>query len=677
MTVIPPPPEALPPVILLPIQRTDTGLQMTVRRPIGSPQVSLDLLIRVMDHKGAIHMVRPLTIERDAEETSVVLPVNAEDTSLISRIELTSPSGKPLGAGAVQLMDDRWRQLPVGIVRRSGDSHLPLLSGPWYVERALSESVTTHIGPLGHLLTRRLSTIIVTGGHIPNSVTSTLSRWLEDGGVLIRFADDELAQQNHDAFLPVTLRHGKRTLGGGLSWQPPLPIREFRDNSPLAHLPVPPDVTISAQILAEPGPQTDQRTWAWLQDGTPLITARKTGKGWIIFIHTSANTEWGTLPLSGLFPALLTRLSQLAVSPGNDAVSPDTLLFPWKVLDGRGRVTAPGPHVKPLTASQLASTTKEPTVAPQHPPGWYGTSGQRRTLALAQSTTRLRMTRSYGSDITVQTARSTARPVTLGPALLTAAVVVLLIDGLIMCVMGGAFSALFKIWRRMTAKVHGIHPSFSSSIVLAGTILLSSTITDTAQAATNPLLNDALDSRLAWVATGDQAVDTITESGLKRLTGDLALRTAVEFSSPRRIDPKHDPLEFYPLVYWPITHHTPNLGHETHERIALYLDRGGMIIFDGRHPDNTENLQTFLASLNLPPLQRLPKNHVLTRSFYLLPGLPGRFSTHSTVWIAHSPHGENVSPIIAGNVDWVGAWATDPQGRSLLPMIPPQNHTEK
>lgn len=281
------------------------------------------------------------------------------------------------------------------------------------------------------------------------------------------------------------------------------------------------------------------------------------------------------------------------------------------------------------------------------------------------------MVQSYGPDITVQTDHSAIHHLTLGPALLTAAIILLLADGLIACFMSHSFPAFSKIWRTTTVKSHGTLPCFRSSLILVSVILLSGLIKPSAWAAPSPLLDDALDSRLAWVATGDRAIDTITESGLRRLTGDLALRTAVEFSSPRRIDPKHDPLEFYPLVYWPITRHTPNLDHEIHKRIALYLDKGGMIIFDGRHPDNTAALQTFLASLNLPPLQRLPKNHVLTRSFYLLPGLPGRFSANPTVWIAHSPHSENVSPIIAGSVDWVGAWATDAQGHPLLPMIPP------
>lgn len=671
VTVIPPLPKALPPVILLPLKRAETGIQVTVRRPSGSPQMPLTLLIRAINQNENIQVAHPVTIEHNAEEASTVLPLDADDIPLISRVEVVSSSGRPLGAGAIQLTDDRWRHFPVGIVRQPGNNHLPLLAGTWYVERALSGVVPTHVGPLEHLLTRRLSTLILTGGSIPSDITPALSLWVERGGILIRFANDELSQRGDATLLPVVLRRGKRTLGGGLNWQPPLPIGGFRDNSPLSGLPTPPDVTISAQILAEPGPQTDHRTWAWLQDGTPLVTAARTRKGWTVLVHTSANTEWSTLPLSGLFPALLTRLSHLAVSRTNNSLSSTELLFPWKVLDGEGRLTSPGANVKPLSASQVANDTSKPMTQPHHPPGWYGTLGARHALSVARTTMRPRFTESYGPDVTVQTASSITRHVDLAPTFLVAAVIALLVDGVMMLLISGALSDLSHIWRKTAVSSGRAPPSLNGmGLILIGT-LLTTFPQHTAKAAPPPFLDDALDSRLAWVATGDQAVDTITESGLRRLTGDLALRTAVEFATPRQVDPKHDPLEFYPLVYWPIAHHPPTISRETRKKIALYLDRGGLIIFDGRHPDNVATLQTFLRSLDLPPLQRLPQNHVLTRSFYLLPGLLGRFSTNGAVWIAHSPHSENVSPIIAGSVDWVGAWATDAQGHPLLPMIPP------
>ena len=140
-------------------------------------------------------------------------------------------------------------------------------------------------------------------------------KWIDAGGVLLRFAGPRLAEQS-DHLLPVRLRRGGRTIGGALSWEKPARLAPFADTSPFAGLAIPGDVTVSRQVLAEPDLDLAGKTWARLADGTPLVTAEKRGKGWIVLVHTTANAEWSNLALSGLFVEMLRRI--VAMSQGVD-----------------------------------------------------------------------------------------------------------------------------------------------------------------------------------------------------------------------------------------------------------------------------------------------------------------------------------------------------------------------
>ena len=62
----------------------------------------------------------------------------------------------------------------------------------------------------------------------------------------------------------------------------------------------------------------------------------------------------------------------------------------------------------------------------------------------------------------------------------------------------------------------------------------------------------ALETRLAYVVTGNEEVDRISKAGLQGLTLFLAQRTALEAGEPIGLDPARDELAFYPLIYWPI-----------------------------------------------------------------------------------------------------------------------------
>src|SRR5439155_18348752 len=104
--------------------------------------------------------------------------------------------------------------------------------------------------------------ILADVGTIASEVRDRLTRWVDDGGVLVRFAGPRLAAATDDDLVPVKLRRGGRTLGGALSWEQPQPLAPFGRESPFAGLTIPKDVTVSRQVLAEPDSTLTDRTWA-------------------------------------------------------------------------------------------------------------------------------------------------------------------------------------------------------------------------------------------------------------------------------------------------------------------------------------------------------------------------------------------------------------------------------
>jgi hypothetical protein len=198
-------------------------------------------------------------------------------------------------------------------------------------------------------------------------------------------------------------------------------------------------------------------------------------------------------------------------------------------------------------------------------------------------------------------------------------------------------------------------------------------------------------THLAYVVTGEQEVDNISERGLEGLTQFLTFRTTLEPAPPVGIDLTKDELSFYPIIYWPVSATAPMPSSAAISRIDAYMRNGGTVLFDtrdqisaldngGNVSANGERLQAILANLDIPPLEPVPSDHVLTKSFYLLSSFPGRY-TGSPLWIEARQGGQEpseksaatadgVSPILITGNDFAGAWAIDDNGVPILPTVP-------
>ena len=140
-----------------------------------------------------------------------------------------------------------------------------------------------------------------------------LTRWIEDGGVLVRFAGPRLAAADDD-LVPVKLRRGGRVLGGSLSWEQPQRSPPSRAKARSSNGGADRRDSVTRQVLAEPDATLTERTWATLADGTPLVTAQRRGKGLVVLFHVTADTRWSDLPLSGTFVEMLKQVVSLSGS---------------------------------------------------------------------------------------------------------------------------------------------------------------------------------------------------------------------------------------------------------------------------------------------------------------------------------------------------------------------------
>ena len=654
---------APPDADLAPVLSLEEGpggaLEAAVRRADAALPAALD--VRAVGAGGETLARARVSLPAGAERGQAALELPGEMRNRVARLELDPPTG----AAGTLLLDERWRRRSVGIVGTPHDTDAqPLLTENYFLDRALSTSAQVREGSIGDLLSAPLSLLLIGDtGRIPPPDRARLEQWMRDGGVVVRFAGPRLAASNDD-LVPVRLRPGDRALGGALSWSQPLKLRPFDPRGPFAGLVAPDEARVRRQVLAEPGPDLAKATLARLEDGTPLVTGVPRGKGWLILFHTTANTGWTNLPLSGLFVQMLHRLIELAPGTGGPRVG---LLVPQRIMDGAGALHDATPAVPPIPAVQLARQIP----GPEHPPGLWGpvrsradSGGDPARFALntQQGIALLAPIGPIAGATNLSYRR--AAETDLGPWLLTAAFVLALID-----------LAVALAMRGLTFRRGAVAATVLALALLAAPVAR-------AQDSEARLVDLANHTRLAYVITGDGEVDRESATGLQGLTRTLGERTSIEAAEPAAVDVARDDLALFPLLYWPIPPDHPDLAPATLARVGAYLREGGMIVFDTRDGASLipgqegggpgeARLAQLLQGLDLPPLMTVPADHVLTRSFYLLQDFPGRW-VGQPVWVDQAAPGVNdgVSSVIIGANEWAGAWAEDQNGDALFSVVP-------
>ena len=663
-----------PIVALRPAQFQDGVIKLQAMRLPATDAAELDLSARGLDPSGIERELArvPLSFAAGQEDAETALSLPPELRNRISRFELAGIRS----AAAVSLTDDSLKRRKVALISGSGGAEgLQLLSPTHYLRQALE--------PVAELIDGGISDVVLANPDvIVLADVATLSPdeeeavwdWLDKGGLLLRFAGPRLAASDisrdaEDDLLPVRLRIGGRNVGGAMSWGEPKSLAAFTEASPFYGLTVPSDVTVSAQVLAQPDPDLAARTIAALADGTPLVTRKTVGQGQVVLFHVTANAEWSSLPLSGLFVQMLERLAVSTRPAAPDAADlAGQTWVPQVALDAFGRLGDAG-DVAGVEGTALAEALGKTGPSAALPPGLYAGDDRRIALNVISADTQLQAPVWPASvareGLDVQTEQA------LKGAALAVALSLLLLDVLAALALSGRLIGTLR----------------NAAMLALGLMLLA--VPDGSYAQTPEDLRAIEAStavRLGYVLTGDTRVDDTSRAGLRGLGQRLYERTTIEPAAPLSVNLESDELLFFPFLYWPVTSDQPAPSAAAYAKLNRYLRTGGMILFDTRDGDmpggqtpEARRLQLLAAPLDIPPLEILPEDHVFTRSFYLLQDFPGRHNNRD-LWVEAAPPdaelaegmpfrnlNDGVTPVVIGGNDWAAAWALDDRD---LPMFP-------
>ena len=652
------PPQTQPPLALGKTALSGGDIVVDVLNGDGRAQ---SVVVQAIAGEGRVLAESKVEI-KSAGATSARLSVPVELRGTLQALTIKGENH----AGAKTLLDDTWRRKTVAVLSGSVDSgSQPLLSPLHYVTSALAQtaeiSTPENSADLKAALEAGLSMVVLADiGTLSQADHDALATWLDKGGLLLRFSGPHLAAGGDD-LLPVKLREGDRNLGSSLSWETPQPLRPFADDGPLAGITVDNEATVSRQLLAEPDVDLAAKTWASLTDGTPLITSAKRGAGRIILFHVTANADWSNLPLTGTFAQIMQRLAELAPAAGNPGATNASSIVegdfaPQLLMNGEGELINPWRNVKSIATKDLGSAI----ASVETPAGLYAKAAQTRAVNLHLEAKDLSpMASSLGmKEISPAETRDFAK------SLFVAAALLYLLDCLAALFVGG-------------------HLARRASVLM---VLLACLITlpdvEKAKAASDEQAMAAtLQTHLAFVKTGNAEIDQESEQGLKGLDDVIADRTSASLGDPQGVDIENDELVFYPLIYWPVTEDAEAPNAKALERISTYMKNGGTIFFDLRDPTSTigsgatgEALRRITQHLDVPPLEPVPTDHALTKSFYLLKDFPGRYEG-GPLWVEaqDSPQSsgfDNVSGVIIGSNDYAAAWATNADGQPAYAMVP-------
>lgn len=665
------------------------GMRVAASRlPLGEPRA---YYVFARDARGTAIAEGELRFAAGATTANALLKAPFELRNDFARLSIEGQAT----AGAIRLLDDGNRRRRVALL--SGEVHQsqPLLSPLYYIKRAL-EPHADLIEPreeaidkaIAELLSQNPSILVMADvGRLPDESYPLVTRWLENGGMLVRFAGPRLAgAPADDPLVPVVLRQGERTLDGALSWSEPQPLADYPSSSPFAGLERPRDVLVKRQVLAQPTPDLVERTWANLADGTPLVTTAERGRGHIVLFHVSADPNWSNLPISGSFVDMLRRSIQLSRSGGvaGDETGKAQTLPPYRLVSARGELTTETGSARPLEIAPGIA----PAVSVDNPPGLYGSEEGFVANNLLPEGGSLAPIRGNLVGARAEGLEGT-RPFSIRPYLFGLALMLFLIDTLIVLYMAGGLSGV----RRRTATAAMLATLGLATLGLTA-LAPSQTYAQDSQPSDEQTLQRLDTTHLAYVITGEAEVDRLSEQGLVGLSNYLTYRTALEPGAPVGVDLEQDELAFYPIIYWPVSATAPMPSSRVMSRIDAYMRNGGTVLFDTRDQfssltpsaagdsPNVQRLQEMLNGLDIPPLEPVPSDHVLTKAFYLLSNFPGRYSD-SQLWVEASPGneeersnrpvrgGDGVSPIMITGNDFAGAWAVDVNGTPLLPTVPP------
>lgn len=177
----------------------------------------------------------------------------------------------------------------------------------------------------------------------------------------------------------------------------------------------------------------------------------------------------------------------------------------------------------------------------------------------------------------------------------------------------------------------------------------------------------------AQLAYGDDLSWNPYPTAARSLMEILVQRTSIA-ASPERVDLHLDSprLFHYPFLYWTGSREFSPFPEAHVDRLRLYLEMGGFLLVDDALASPgvgfDKAFQREMARL-FPGrgLEKLPEDHTVSQSYYLLDRAAGRTATRP--YLSGVTQGDRTVLIHSAN-DLGGAWARDRSGSWLNPVSP-------
>lgn len=681
------------------LTQENQSFKVTIKRYLKNLNSLKDtnLSLSALDLQGRVIAKTTAQFIRKEKETHAIFSIPLEIRNKVVAIKIDNQ----MNAGSIFLLGSQYKRnhivlfsLPLHEIPN------PLLSPFYYLAKALEEN-----NDLTYLknasFSENISDILLQNPDIiflddrilaDNENSRKLKNFVENGGTLVRFAGPKLAKSpEKDILLPIKLRNRTRVLDSNFRMGNALSIERFSSKSPFKEMEIPKDLKIYRQILPQISSEMQERIWIFLDDGTPFLSAKKEKNGWFFFVHTSLNEKWSNLALNNFFIPFLKQLTNLTVSQSSlpsfkKGTSQNTKkekisLYPWRIINKYGDLTSANDT---LPISDIDFDKKDPSF--HHEAGLYKYKNDLYPFNLFKEKQNLEsiiIPEYFNAEIITNEGKSAKDFL---PFLAFLVMIFFLID-------------YFYNLKKEFFLRGKITPLFSKFIFLflsfyiynqASPMILDAKALDMVEERN---IEAARKTHLAYIITGDEELDETSKLGLESLTEFIIQKTTISPGKVHGLDLEKDDLSFYPLIYWPINAHQKILSKEVIEKINFYMQYGGTILFDtgdqfeksnflsqDKTTNASQNLQKILSQLNVPPLGKVTKDNVLSRSFYLMPNFPGLYSA-SPLWCVSDKDPEQkefleqrdeVSPLLITANNLAAAWAKLQNGEYKYPLIEDQ-----
>jgi Domain of unknown function (DUF4159) len=567
------------------------------------------------------------------QEQNLELPKNLARATNYFKIKNQS------NAGAIYFIDGANRR-PIIMTQKADNNEQPLLSDTHFINAALNsigDIVDFNIFEIEKTKPNAIIFGDISGFTI--SETFALNQYLRQGGNIIRFLGPKSLNNEKSDFLTAPISLEPHIISSGFAVEK-TQIKEFEANSIFKHIKIPNDINIQQTILFKNGSNPDKILIS-LSDGAPLLSQKIMNGGKLYMFHTSAAPIWSDIGLSNLQLDFLKAILANAQTkgPSADILEDGIAMRPSLLIGVDGAILKSFNNLKPIFTPILPQISANN----EQKPGIYEANGASYTLNFGTNQPQLSL-QAKPSDF-VEFAKPT-QIISLDKYFYALGLLLLIGDILINLLRDFKFKSLKKL-RFLALVIFALflYPNISKAQEIG---------------------QKSDDLRLSYLQTQDAKTNEQARVGLLGLARELQKRTNVEPHSIIEINPDKDDLAKQPIIYWLLPPNPAPLSENAKLKLNNFMRHGGILFIDTRGKGMDKKraqalLQNSLNGMVIPPLEKVPLNHVLGKSFYLLNNFSG-FYQNSNLWVESSASSnqsanDGVSPIIISDGDFARAWA--------------------